>query len=248
MKNITLPKELRNLPHPWRMTHSTQRREQLGSLSQEKGSIKTALNVLERCLHTLPHLTLSETRIPEELNELWSFSAEWLAERIPTFDEFDLNKVEQFLISDEGLESPSPSIIKDVGQYWLWWITRDIERAALRWVEDAFGKNRDLILISRFLLIVERNWQKIEPDLAQSLLSSSAIIGWQKALPLFERVQQNPLASEEVKETARDYHRFVLKYPQNWLPEAEEQEESPQSKRVATAQPAFGQLAWGTTS
>jgi hypothetical protein len=77
MKNITLPKELLNLPHPWG--------------------------------HSLSQLTFSKSNcIPEEMITYWAFSAEWLAERIPTFDEFDLAKVEQFLISDEGIDSPSP--------------------------------------------------------------------------------------------------------------------------------------------
>ncbi|MGB0389689.1 MAG: hypothetical protein ACPGWR_33125, partial [Ardenticatenaceae bacterium] len=184
MKNIILPKELLNLPPPWAMTHPQLRRQALDSLNYEKDSIKTALNVLERCLHTLSVLTFSHSdHIPEELYELWGFSAEWLAETIPTFDEFDLVKVEQFLITEEGFDSPSPELIRDVGNYWVWWVTWDIERAALYWIQRALMKNPIPILISRFINIAQRYWKKIEPRFASSLLSRSAMIGRQKALP-----------------------------------------------------------------
>ena len=139
-----------------------------------------------------------------------------------------------------------------MGDYWLWWTTWNIFRAALRWVEDALITTREPILISRFLNIAKRYWQKVEPDLAESLLGSSAIIGWQKALPLFDRVEQTLAASEEVKETARDYREFVLLYPHRWLPEPEEPEAQPaneSSQLVQRAlQAAFGQLTPATVS
>jgi len=251
MKTMTLPKELLNLPQPWGKTHPKPRREALGSLSYETGSIKTALNVLERCLHTLSELTLSENDcIPEELIELWTFSANWLALRIPTFDDFDLKKVEQFLINDEGIDSPSPELIRDVAEYWLWWVTWEIERAVLRWVQRGLMKTREPILISRFLYIAERYWQELEPDLASSLLSRSAMIGWQKALPLFESVEQNPNASEDVLETVRDYRDLILDNRHKWLPDSDGFSELPTSENESdhlpqpTAQPALAELAY----
>ena len=153
------------------------------------------------------------------MSTFWDFSVHWFAESMPTFDEFNLVKVKQLLICDEGIDSPSPELIFDVAEYWVWWVTWDIFEAALYWVRRALHKNRDLILISRFLLIAKRYWQKIEPRFAQSLLSTSAMIGRQKALPLLERVEQHPLASEAVKETARDYREYVLKYREKWLPD-----------------------------
>jgi hypothetical protein len=189
MKTITLPKELLNLPQPWGKTHPERRREALRLLNYEFQTMSEALNVLERCLHALSQLTLSDNDcIPEDLIELWSFSAGWLALRISTFDDFDLKKVEKFLINDEGIDSPSPQLIFDVAQYWIWWITWEIERVALNWVEDALMKTREPILISRFLYMVEHYWEKVDPGLASSLLSASAIIGMQKELPLFEYV------------------------------------------------------------
>ena len=229
MKNITgmparptFPKELRGLPQPWGKTHPEQRREGIDLLSYETDSIKTALNVLERCLHTLSELTFSiSEHIPEELYELWGFSAQWLALTIPTFDDFDLKKIEQFLINDEGIDSPSPELIRDVGEYWLWWVTWEIERAVLRWVQRALMKTRDGTLISDFLYIAERYWLLVEPNLASSLLSRSAMIGWQKALPLFESVEQHPNASEDILETVQDYRDLILKNPHKWLPESD---------------------------
>ncbi len=249
MKNITLPKELLNLPQPWANTHPRQRREALRSLSYEFSSSKTALNVLERCLHTLSELTLSNSDvIPEELYELWSFSVEWLAETIPTFEEFDLVKIKQFLITEEGFDSPSPELIRAVADYWIWWVTWDIERAALYWIQHALQATRNPILISRFLHIASRYWHKLSPDFAQSLLSASAMIGRQKAFPLLESVAQHPNASEAVKETARDYRQFVYKYPEKWLPDSEALEEMSANKNEQMVrritQPALPQLAY----
>ena len=245
MKEITLPKELLNLPQPWGITHPEQRRQQIRSLSYETGSIKRALNVLERCLRVLSQLTYNKKNcIPEEMITYWAFSAQWLAERIPTFEEFDLVKVEQFLINDEGIDSPSPDLIFDVAEYWLWWMTWDIEKIVLNWVEDALMATREPILISRFLLIASRYWPKIEPRFAQSLLRRSAMIGWQKALPLFDSVEQHPNASQEVKETVRNYREFVLDNPEEWLPDSDvDLEWSDQRAVFVPTPPALGQLA-----
>jgi hypothetical protein len=243
MKNITLPKELLNLPQPWDMTHPQQRRQELHSLSYQKGPIKTALNVLERSLHTLSQLTFSKTNcIPEDMITYWGFTAEWLALSIPTFDEFDLNKVKQFLINEQRIDSPSPELIFDVAEYWVWWITWDIERAVLYWVENALMKTREPILSSRFLLIASRYWQKIEPRMAISLLGASAMINWQKALPLLESVEQNPKAPEVLKETAQDYRRYVLKHPEKWLPD-ETKEEMPVRNRASHPKECFSLLS-----
>ena len=245
MKEITVPKELLNLPQPWGMTHPDERRQLLGSLSYEFNSIKRALNVLERSLHALSQLTYNKSNcIPEEMITYWAFSAQWLAERIPTFEEFDLVKVEQFLINDEGIDSPSPDLIFDVAEYWLWWMTWDIEKIVLNWVEDALMATREPILISRFLLIASRYWPKIEPRFAQSLLRRSAMIGWQKALPLFDSVEQHPNASQEVKETVRNYREFVLDNPEEWLPDSDVDLEWSDKRAVfVPTPPALGQLA-----
>ena len=222
MKNITFPKQLLNLPQPWGQTHPEQRGEGIALLSYETNSIKTALNVLDQCLHTLSELTFSlSEHIPEELYELWASSAQWLALSIPTFDDFDLKKVEQFLINEERIDSPSPELIRDVGEYWLWWVTWEIERVALNWVEDALMKTRELSLISDFLYMVELYWQRLAPDLASSVLGASAMVGRQKALPLFESVEQNPNASEDILETVRDYRDLILDNRDKWLPDSD---------------------------
>lgn len=229
MKNITgipahstLPKQLLNLPQPWGQTHPEPRCEGIALLSYETDSIKTALNVLERCLHTLSELTFSiSEHIPEELYELWASSAQWLALSIPTFDYFDLEKIEKYLINEEGIDSPSPELVRDVGEYWLWWVAWEIERVTLNWVEDALMKTRDSSLISDFLYMVELYWQRLEPDFASSVLGASAMVGWQKALPLFESVEQNPNASEEVIETVQDYRELILDNRHKWLPESD---------------------------
>jgi hypothetical protein len=109
-------------------------------------------------------------------------------------------------------------------------------------------KTREPLLISHFLYMAENYWEKVEPDLASSLLSRSAMIGWQKALPLFESVEQNPRASEEGIETVRDYRDLILDNPHKWLPSSDafselltnDSDHLPQP----TTQPALAELAY----
>jgi len=91
IKEITLPTKLVNLPRPWGWgeTDFMCRRKQLKTLSYEAHEIKTALNVLERCLHSLwllPPLSELGNLIPESLMEYWGFTAQGLAEDMPTLD------------------------------------------------------------------------------------------------------------------------------------------------------------------
>ena len=215
MKEITLPKELLNLPEPWGKTDFSSRRQQIKKLTYEANEIRTALNVLERCLHSLSILTPpkeSSDDMPESLMESWVFTAHWLASEMETLDELKLYKIESKL-KEYGIESPSPTLIRELANEWLWSVVWGIERAALHWIQRALMKTREPILISRFLYIAEHYWQKVESDLASSLLSRSAMIGWQKALPLFESVEQNPKASKEILETVQDYRELILDNP-----------------------------------
>lgn len=223
MKERILPKELLNLPQPWGETDFLHRRKQLDMLSNQANEIKTALNVLERCLDSLSRLTPPkelDDAIPHSLLDSWVFTANWLADEIPTLDELRLHKIEDKL-KEYGIDSPSSTLILKLTKYWLWSVVSGIERAALYWIEDTLMKTRQPNLISDFLYIVERYWQEVDADLADSLLGASAMIGWQKALPLFESVEQNPNASEDILETVRDYRDLILDSPEKWLPESD---------------------------
>lgn len=65
-------------------------------------------------------------------------------------------------------------------------------------------------LISHFLRLAYRYWPQVEPELAHSLLISSAMIGQEKALPLLKSVEGSPSASSSVRETARDYRQLIV--------------------------------------
>lgn len=214
MNEMKLPKQLEGLPTPWAMTHSRQRRKQIKKLIYNRSEMNTALHVLDCCLQVLSaqwthgELTLvPKDSIPESLKQYWDFSADWLARKIPRFDEFERIKVEEFLI-EYGIQSPSANLVDEVASYWLWWVTRDMTKAVLRWMRNAPEKNEPEV--SYLLEMASRYWLHIEPSLAQSLLSRSAMIGWQKALPLLERVERHIAASAAIKETARDYRQLIL--------------------------------------
>ena len=146
------PKELLNLPQPWGESDFLRRREQIKRLSYEPNEIRTALNVLERCLHSLSILTPpkeSDDSIPESLMESWVFTAHWLASEMPTLDELRLYKVEGKL-KEYGIESPSPTLTRQLAKEWLWSVVWGIGKAALKWVQRALQKSRESFWIMRF--------------------------------------------------------------------------------------------------
>jgi hypothetical protein len=210
MKKISLPGTIVGLPHPWCITSATDRRKQIKTLNYSSDEVKIVLNVLERCLQAQSKLTLPpQDSIPECLRGYWDFTAEWFAEKMPKVDDFDLTKVEE-LLKEQGIESPSEQMIEDVAETWLWSVGQDIANTALRWLENAPEKAKDTFLVSHFIEIASRYWQQIDPLLAQSLLSRSAMIGRQEALPLLESVECNTSVASSIRQTAQDYRKFIL--------------------------------------
>lgn len=209
MKEITLPTPLIELPLPWAMTRVMERHKQLERLGYQASEIQTALNVLSRCLCTLSRLSRPPLdAIPQSLREYWAFTAEWLAREMPTLDELRLYKIERKLKEYE-IESESRETFQ-LASYWLWWQVFDLADTTLNWLEDALMETREPTLISDFLRLASRYWQQVEPDLAQSLLISSAMIGQPKALPLLKSVELSPSASSSLRETARDYRQLIV--------------------------------------
>lgn len=209
MKQITLPAPLIELPQPWAMTRVMERHKQLERLSYRASEIQTALNVLSRCLCTLSHLSQPPVdAIGQSLMGYWGFTAEWLAREMPTLDELRLYKIDRKLKEYE-IESSSEETFQ-LASYWLWWQVLDLADTTLNWLEDALMETQTPNLISDFLRLASRYWQQVEPDLAQSLLISSAMIGQRKALPLLKNVELSPSASSSVRETARDYRQLIV--------------------------------------
>ena len=76
------------------------------------------------------------------------------------------------------------------------------------------------------------------------------MIGWQKALPLFESVEQHPNASEDILETVQDYRDLILDSPEKWLPESDAFTQLPVNGnenghlQQRTEQPTVAELAY----
>lgn len=210
MKTNYLSHALTKVPYPWLISSSIQRRQKIKTLSYSVDEIKKALNVLEQCLETVSLLTLPPIEsIPESVREIWDFSTEGLAEKMPTLDDFNFTQVAEFL-KEEAVESISEQMIDDVAAWWMWSVTQDIVKTLLSWLEDSLKKINEAILVAYFINITERYWLRLDSRLAQSLLSRSAIIGWEKALPLLESVETNTQAYSKVKATVQDYKELIL--------------------------------------
>lgn len=188
----------------------------------------------------LSQLTLSsQESIPEDLLQYWDFSADWLARKIPAFDDFERAKVAEFL-TEYGIESPSAKMIGEVASYWFWWVTRDITKAVLRWIHEPLKAQKDSSQVTRLLQMTERYWSRINPRLTQYLLGRCAIIGWDKALPYLSRIELNPEALPDVRKTARDYRRLILNNPDKWKPLSEGSPEFSINETIKAAQRTLG--------
>jgi hypothetical protein len=210
MKTNDFPHMLPRLSYPWQISSYTQRRHKIQTLNYGYNEIQEALNALEQCLETISLLTLPPIEsIPESIRESWDFSTEELAERMPTLDDFKFNQVTEFL-KEEAAESISRQMIEDVATWWIGSVIQDIIKVILRWLEDSLSQINNDVLVSRFINIAQHYWLRIEPRLAESLLSRSAIIGGEKALPLLESVETNTQALSKVKATAQDYKELIL--------------------------------------
>ncbi|MBD2767348.1 hypothetical protein IC235_05525 [Hymenobacter sp. BT664] len=210
MKKIALPETIVGLPHPWCVSSAIERHKQIEALNHSLDEVETVLNVLERCLQAQSKLTLpTGDSIPESLTEYWNFTTEWFAEKMPKVDDFDLTIIEEILKGEE-IESPSEQMIEKVAELWLWSVAQDIANIALIWLEDALRKPKNTFLVSHLIAIASRYWQQVDSRLAQSLLSRSAMIGRQEALPLLNSVESNTSVASAIRQTAQDYREFIL--------------------------------------
>lgn len=208
IKEISTSILLVRLPHPWSMTHSMQRDEELERLNCTADSLKIALDVLNRCLYILSRETLPPVdAVPESLMEYWGFTAEWLADEMPTLDEFNLHKIDK-LLKEYGTNSPL--VLKQLASYWLWWLTYDIEEAILDWMRDNLRGAKNHPYVPSFLAIVSRYWDKLSPRMTESLLLASASIGRQKALPLLDSIERDSSAKPSIRKSAQDYRRWIV--------------------------------------
>jgi hypothetical protein len=210
MKTNNLLYALPKLSDPWQISSATLRRQKAKTLSYSSDEITKALNVLEQCLEIISVLTLPPIEsIPESIGEYWDLSTESLAKKMPTLDDLNFDKVAEFL-KEEGIKSLSEQMVEDVAISWLWSVAQDIVKTVLRWLEHSLKELNDAVQILHFINIAEHYWLRIDPPLAQSLLSRSAIIGWEKALPLLDSVENNASASSKVKATVQDYKELIL--------------------------------------
>ncbi|HAZ43759.1 MAG TPA: hypothetical protein DDW76_27700 [Cyanobacteria bacterium UBA11369] len=215
MKSIVVPANLLGLPQPWCLSSNWKRQEQLQVLEANTKEIEKALAVLEYSLATLSQLTLPEGKsIPEDINDNWNFSIEWIANKIPIIDDFDIRGIEEFL-KENKIESPSEQTIEDVADSWLWTMAFDIAATSSDWLEKILKTHEDSLAISRFLDIVTRYWHVTHRSLAGDLIITSARIAWADAIPLLESVEKTA-TDPSLQELAQSYRNMVLNEPNHW--------------------------------
>jgi len=212
MNSVVIPDSLLRLPFPWCLTSRRKREEQIQILPSTSEEIKTALDLLELSLKLFSDLPRpKEESLPKDFHDYWSFYTEWIAEKIPTVDEFNISCSEE-LLTEENLESLSAQMIEDVANYWIWTTTWDLVDTSSRWLEKILKTHEDSTAISRFLDIANRYWPINDRVLAVNLIVSSTRIAWTDAIPLLESVEK--IATDPyLQELAQSYRNLVLNNP-----------------------------------
>ncbi len=215
MKSIVVPTNLLELPQPWCLSSNWKRQEQLQALEPNTKDIEKALTVLEYSLATLSQLSLPEGEsIPEDINDNWNFSIEWIANKIPIIDDFNISGITEFL-KENKIESPSAQMIEEVADSWVWTIAFDLATTSSDWLEKILKTHEDSLAISRFLEIATRYWQITDRSLAGDLIIASARIAWTGALPLLESVEKTA-TDPSLQELAESYRNLIMNKPQNY--------------------------------
>ena len=210
MKTIKVPKDFLELTFPWNVPHNSTRREYIDVLDSEKILIERALMSLGQLLLFLSqHQEPEGKSIPEEMTEYWNFTVASIARNIPTFEDFNLTKIEkEFFLYD--VESPSEKMISEAAQKWLWTVANNIASSIVPWLEKAMKDYQDSELIEKYLAIASRYWHSsISKGLIVSLIGAGNRIAGERAIPLLEEVQQNS-QDRELAKMARSYKRLMV--------------------------------------
>ena len=210
MTKIEVPINLLHLPSPWYITSWSNRLEYVDALNGDKRTFEKALVALERSLAVLSHYEYPEGKsIPEEMTEYWNFTAEAIADKIPSLDDFESIKVKE-VFREQGVESVSELMIEEACQKWFWTVARDIASGSIAWLRKAMRDCQDTELSANYLAIASHYWQLPIPNgLTVSLIGASDTIAGEKAIPLLEEVEQNS-QDKELADMARSYKRLML--------------------------------------
>lgn len=213
MNSIVVPVDLLKLPHPWCVTSNSKREKLLPALNPTPDAIETALIVMDSSLQILSNLNFPTTNsLPDNTCKYWSFSADWIAENIPTFDKFEVAHIQEFLaeeiLAEEHLEGISDLMIEEAANYWIWYTTFRIAGDSSRWLEKILKNHEDSLAISSFLNIVTRYWQVTPSLFAFDLIVSAARIAGKDSLPLLESVEKTA-TDASLQNIAQDYQKWI---------------------------------------
>jgi hypothetical protein len=209
MKIIVVPNGLLQLPYPWCITSRTEIYKQLQTLPHSTTEINTALTVFEHCLEILLQLTCPVTElVPEDILTYWGFSTDWIAEKIPTVEQFELSKIQEFL-QEQNVESIPDKMVEELAEYWIWSTTHYLANTSSQWLEKTLTVNQDATAIASFLDIVTRYWQQTDRRLAGKLIIRSTEVAGKDAIPLLEAVE-NTSTDDSLRELAQSYHNLIL--------------------------------------
>jgi hypothetical protein len=200
---------LAGLPEPWCLTHGSQRRRQAAQLPSDPHTIAGVLAVLERCLQALGDVSApTDDCVPESLLPYWAFTAEWLAEEMPTLDSVSTETTARLL---ETRQLDAPGTAEALARYFAYWAAEDVVDSILAWLRSAgelspAHRHRLVELTSRF-------WISVPVALAAALFRTAADVAGAEAQPVLDAVAGDPAASQAVKNAAANYRTWIAPPP-----------------------------------
>jgi hypothetical protein len=211
---VELPADLAGLPAPWNLSSSRARGERLGARGTDAAAARSALTALDRALAAFPGLPdPPEEALPAELADSFDFTAEWLAEAMPTLDDLSAATIATLLERRLPGHEPDPGQVDALAGRWLLYTTADIIRSALNWLETGLRQLGDPALVEELLALVARRLPDQPPGLAATMLTHAARIARGRARPLLATVAGDDKADAGLRDHASSLRTWLSGFP-----------------------------------
>lgn len=204
--SAALPEELEKLPSPWNITGYAQRSAAVQVLAKDAEQITIALDGLENCFQASVGFPSSGVELPAEVASLWAVIDMWLAELMPSLQEFSATRVEQLLKQKFGAGLPAEAIALQ----WLQATVNAIIRSILYWLKDAMMPGKNGPRQNRLLALAEHYWRSLDDEGKMLLIDVVTFITWRAALPMLAAIEQDPHISEQVRDSTQRYRLWVI--------------------------------------
>lgn len=147
------------------------------------------------------------TKLPRKLMENYPFLFHELTDRMPTIEFVDQEQVVAAL-KLFNVAAPDSDLIDTVVMDWLGYLAFNAVKILL---ERCIKIKKDPTFnMDGFLALIEPYWAAPDRDLAELLIANVTLIAWERAIPLLDRIAEQPDQDEDIKAFALRYKNWVM--------------------------------------